>query len=361
MSHANLHSRAVAALQSLYVGDALSMPVHWFYDRRDIAKAFPGGVKEMQAAPAHHPSSIMRLHSTSKGGRGSQASVPEKQIVGEVILRGKAKFWGVENQHYHQGMPAGENTLNAYCARLMTRGLAANNGNYDSARFLDEYIRFMTQDPPAHPDTYAESFHRGFFANLTAGKKANQCAAKTHDTPSVGGLVMIAPLAISQLVRELPLMGVQATCREHLDLTHPDETLARVCDAYVELLYKLLFRSEEQALEPLLIEASHCIKGVGLAKILRGSAADASIVGGTFSTACYITDSWPSLLYLAARYPNDVARALIANTNLGGENAHRGSVLGTIVGAAKGQGATNLFSQLLHAEEIDREIEALLA
>jgi len=226
---------------------------------------------------------------------------------------------------------------------------------------LDEYIRFMTQDPPAHPDTYAESFHRGFFANLTAGKKANQCAAKTHDTPSVGGLVMIAPLAISQLVRELPLMGVQATCREHLDLTHPDETLARVCDAYVELLYKLLFRSEEQALEPLLIEASHCIKGVGLAKILRGSAADASIVGGTFSTACYITDSWPSLLYLAARYPNDVARALIANTNLGGENAHRGSVLGTIVGAAKGQGATNLFSQLLHAEEIDREIEALLA
>jgi ADP-ribosylglycohydrolase len=50
---------------------------------------------------------------------------------------------------------------------------------------------------------------------------------------------------------------------------------------------------------------------------------DSSIVGRKFSTACYITDSFPSLLYLAYKYADNPAMALIANTNVGGENAHR--------------------------------------
>jgi hypothetical protein len=33
--------RASAALQNLFVADALAMPVHWFYSIRDIEKAFP--------------------------------------------------------------------------------------------------------------------------------------------------------------------------------------------------------------------------------------------------------------------------------------------------------------------------------
>ncbi|HMY39661.1 MAG TPA: ADP-ribosylglycohydrolase family protein, partial [Marinagarivorans sp.] len=65
-----INNRARAALQLLYVADALSMPVHWFYNPLDILKAFPGGIKQFEAAPSLHPSSIMALHSTSSGGRG---------------------------------------------------------------------------------------------------------------------------------------------------------------------------------------------------------------------------------------------------------------------------------------------------
>jgi hypothetical protein len=50
---------------------------------------------------------------------------------------------------------------------------------------------------------------------------------------------------------------------------------------------------------------------------------DRCIVGGRFSTACYIEDSFPSLLYLAYKYADDPEAALIANTNVGGENCHR--------------------------------------
>ena len=51
-----------------------------------------------------------------------------KQIVGDVILIGKRKFWNQPNQHYHHGMRAGENTLNAHCARAVTRMLVDSGG-----------------------------------------------------------------------------------------------------------------------------------------------------------------------------------------------------------------------------------------
>ena len=51
---------------------------------------------------------------------------------------------------------------------------------------------------------------------------------------------------------------------------------------------------------------------------------------------CYIEHSFPAVLYLAARYPDDFEAALVANTNVGGDNCHRGAVLGAMLGAALG-------------------------
>ena len=59
--------RAAAALKSAFVGDALAMPVHWYYNPMDIFRQFPGGITQFEAAPDYHPSSIMSLHSTRKG------------------------------------------------------------------------------------------------------------------------------------------------------------------------------------------------------------------------------------------------------------------------------------------------------
>ena len=174
------------------------MPVHWYYNLMDIYKQFSGGITKLEAAPKHHPSSIMSLHSTKQGGRNARHSKNfQVEIVGDVILKGKRQFWNQSNQHYHQGMRAGENTLNAHCARATIRALAANGGHYNEELFLDAYIKLMTADPALHPDTYAESYHRGFFANLSAGKNRNKCGAVTHDTASIGGLVTIAPIVIS--------------------------------------------------------------------------------------------------------------------------------------------------------------------
>jgi ADP-ribosylglycohydrolase len=337
------------------------MPVHWYYRPSDIEKAFPGGIARLEAAPAFHPSSIMSLHSTAKGGRGEQLTGgQQREIVGEVILKGKRGYWGVANQHYHQGMQAGENTLNAHCVRVLLRSLKVSAGRYDKDRYLDDYIDFMTADPPQHRDTYAESYHRGFFANLESGQPKDRCGAVTHDTPSIGGLVSIAPLVLAERLQGVALSEVQEHCQRHLYLTHPDQELAQICAVYVELLDALLFREQGQPVDELLYQAAKTSIGLDLPALLKNSRSDRSIVGGQFSPACYISGAWPSVLYLAAKYASDQRSALIANTNLGGDNVHRGMILGALLGLAKAATVNDWFDQLLDRIELSEEIDALL-
>lgn len=360
-------SRATAALQSLFVADALAMPVHWYYNPMDIFRQFRGGIAQFEDAPAFHPSSIMSLHSTSKGGRGSHGtpfygtSGKPQEIVGEVILKGKRPFWDKPNQHYHQGMKAGENTLNAHCARAVMRALSAGGGHYDQGRFLDLYIELLTADPPQHPDTYAESYHRGFFANLIAGKPRNKCGAITHDTASIGALVTIAPIVFAERLRGTELTSVQTLCHEHLMLTHPDQFLAKVCKDYVGLLDDLLWRDPEDSAQQLISAWSKRSISLQMSEIMEKIHNDNDVVGQLFSSACYITDSWPSVLYLAYKYCNSQGPGLIANANLGGDNVHRGAVLGTLLGLSSAETVANLFSGLKDREVINREIDSIVS
>jgi len=251
-------------------------------------------------------------------------------------------------------MPAGENTLNAWCAIELMRYLIEHDG-YQLEGWAQHYINFMTADPARHPDTYAESYHRGYFANWVAGKNPLACGAVTHDTPSMGALVTIAPLVVA-LRREHELADVQRITREHIGLTHPDDGLMKVVDAYVDLLIKLFEQSEACTDDELLPRLQSAILSTGhinLTEMLQQPRGDAAIVGGRFSLACYIDDSWPSVCYLAAKYHTDPNKALTVNTNLGGENAHRGAVLGTLVGAASQQVPGTLYDQLANKSALD--------
>ena len=51
-----------------------------------------------------------------------------------------------------------------------------------------------------------------------------------------------------------------------------------------------------------------------------------------------VHDSLPAVLFLAYKYadPDQARKALLANTNVGGNTVHRGAILGAILGAAHG-------------------------
>lgn len=349
-----------AAIINLFIGDALSMPVHWFYNRFDIIKAFGiYGITKMEAAPSFHPSSIMNLHSTTSGGRKNKKNNLEQEVVGDVILKGKAHLWGRVNGHYHHGMKAGENTLNAWCGKWLISSLI-DNPLYTCNSWAKEYISLMTSETPNHPDTYAESYHREFFSNYLEGKEPIKCGAVTHDTPSMGALVTVAPLAFA-LLSSKPLDEVIKTCQEHVFLTHPDEGLMYVVKSYVVLLDTLLNNdlNEEEILEAI-FKAASVIPKTNISKLIASNKEDSYVIGQKYSLACYITDSWPSVCYLAAKYYKDPKKALLTNTNLGGENAHRGSVLGVIIGLASLKFDEEFFKDLAQYENLNPLINQYL-
>ena len=329
---------------------------HWYYNPNDIVNDF-GRITSFQPPKARHPSSIMSLSNTGGAGRGGQSA----SIIGDVINQGKKQFWGVPNMHYHQGMSAGENTLNAVVARLLVRtltsdaslprALAAGGGSaYSPAPFLSAYVKFMTT-PSSHNDTYAESWHRMFFANHVAGKAPAACADDDgHNIDSAGGLVLLPPpsLLAAAAAAKKGLVAASAAAAQAAVLqqlaTHNSQRLVPFTKVYASALASVLLAPvSEGAAMSLARAAKDAGKSlrVDLAKLAASDAPDTRVIGGggIFTSACYIEGSLPALFFLAAKYADRPAEAVIANTNVGGENCHRGSALGALVGAAHGMDA----------------------
>jgi len=76
-----------------------------------------------------------------------------------------------------------------------------------------------------------------------------------------------------------------------------------------------------------------------------------------------LPSSYPSLIHFAGKYSSDFERGLLANANTGGENVHRGIVLGALLGADVGEKAIpeHLKLGLKDYAILQEEIEAFKA
>jgi ADP-ribosylglycohydrolase len=81
-------------------------------------------------------------------------------------------------------------------------------------------------------------------------------------------------------------------------------------------------------------------------------------------TACYLGQALPSTLDMVCKYTSNdnVWQGLLANANVGGENVHRGSILGAILGARAGEDALpiNLKKGLHDYAELEQEIDSFV-
>ena len=345
------------ALWGMFVGDALAMPVHWYYDVAALQRDF-GVIRDFQPPCEFHPNSIMSLASTEGAGRGSH----EGNVVGSIILHGKKHLWDQPNRHYHHGLRSGDNTLNLLCVRVLLRSIN-KTGRYDSGDFLREYIAFMTT-PDSHRDTYAESYHRAFFANYARGVAPERCAgAENHDTASIGGLVALPPVIMAAL-RDNDADAVDRILLAHLQLTHRSAKLERYALALSRLLPRLLQDPKPQVASlACAVAESFGFPATRVVELMnRERRSDLHVIGGQLSPACYIEHSFPAVLYLTARYSNDFEAALVANTNVGGDNCHRGALLGAIIGASLGYGAIpdRWIQGLRSRAELHEEIESFI-
>lgn len=303
-----LEGRKHACLLGAFLGDALAMPVHWYYDRAALARDY-GRVTELVAPRHPHADSIL--------WRSSYAAPNAK---GE-ILHEQSEYWGKRGVHYHQFLRAGENTLNMQLALELMVSLR-DRGGYDRDDYLRRYIGFMTT-PGRHRDTYVEECHRNFFTKYARGKKPEDCGGEDIH---IGGLAHVPVLAVRYADDEAVALAV---VREHVRLTHRGESVETAARDLTRMLIAIINGANVRGS----IE-KFGNSWVGRKKLESWAARpDEEVVGAVLSPACYLEDSFPASLFLAWKYADDLQTALVANTNLGGDNCHRGIVVGALVGA----------------------------
>ncbi|MBJ7259167.1 MAG: ADP-ribosylglycohydrolase family protein [Chthoniobacterales bacterium] len=295
-------------LLGAFLGDALAMPVHWYYGRAALRRDY-GRVADLVAPKNPHADSIL--------WRSSYAALDAR---GE-ILHDQAKYWGQRGVHYHQFLRAGENTLNAQLAFVLLESLRACGG-YDRGDYTRRYIGFMTT-PGSHRDTYVEECHRNFFSKYARGKNPGDCGGEDIH---IGGLAHVPVLAVWYANDEKAAL---AAVHEHLRVTHRGELVETAARDLTKMLVAIFNGAGVRE------SIEKCGNGwVGRKKLGAWSARpDEEVVGAVLSPACYLQDAFPASLYLAWKYAEDLEAALVSNANLGGDNCHRGIVVGALVGA----------------------------
>lgn len=304
-NHLQAHAGALVA-------DALAMPVHWYYDRAALDRDY--GLLDRYTAPKNpHPDSILwRSRYTPPNPQGD-------------ILHEQATHWGQPGVHYHQFLSAGENTLDFQLARLLYRQVV-DAGHYDADAWLASYIDFM-RTLGRHCDTYVEECHRTFFTRLAQGVPPRSCGV---EDVHIGGLAAVP--ALFAALPETAEANLRALVATHVGLTHRHPRVLEAADTLVRLLAAVATG------EPL----RTAIEALGAGWLpphrLQGWAGedDREIIGARLSPACYIDQAFPAALYLTWKYHDDFTAGITANARVGGDNCHRGAVLGSLLGLALG-------------------------
>lgn len=309
-----------AAYRGSLAADALAMPVHWYYDRDSLRHDY-GTVDRYMAPRKHHPEGYMQKLKWAPANAKAD------------IMHDQARFVGRECVHYHQCLQAGENTLNFRLAAELHQWVLARGG-YDAEAWLEErYIPLLLQ-PGWNKDTYIEECHRKFFDNYAQGKPPRECGVPDKH---IGGLA-----AVPALVAALAELGQsagerRAAVQAHVALTHPHPETLRAADTLVRLLDAVATGATVR--EAIRAEAADWLAPEEIEAWLAAGEEDLHVVGERFSSACYVEDAMPSSLWLAWKYQDDFEAGLIANAMCGGDNCHRGAVVGAVLGAyARGTG-----------------------
>jgi ADP-ribosyl-[dinitrogen reductase] hydrolase len=396
------------ALWAMFIGDALSMPAHWYYNIENIKKVFNGGIRGYVDPPNPHLESFMvgmdyhpdletalhlgraydilhehaRFYDTSYG----MLSIKLGEHGGE---HGHAVPELEERFHYHTGLKTGENTLGAHLVRVLMRSVI-RCGRYDPKEFLDDFIEHMTT-PGKNRDPYTEIYIRRWFENYSRGIPPYACAELQRNVWSIGAHGgMIRPVVLSTLA-ESSYQGLGLAI-EHQNLTHRSENVASALGVMVPILGGLLKGDDPRQTVSTYARSIRLprVTGEKLFAAYRdhngpdnipkdemwklhttfneGSFeieqfaqenSDDAVISNRLATACYPEHGIPLLLYLAWSCNFDIEKSLLANANAGGDNVHRGMLLGLIVGAIN-EVPEHLKKGLTAFEDIRHEIDAFI-
>jgi len=229
-------------------------------------------------------------------------------------------------------------------ARLSMRSMT--KGAFDLQRMRSEYIDFMTT-PGSHNDAYASTYHRMFFANRARGMPLEQCPDNdAHNVDAIDGLIVPVPVILATLNESEAVASQQA--QMSVRVTRQSDKVEQFVPALVAILRAVL--------------AGHAAADVAREASLELYHVAQDPTSRDPVVACYIDPSFHSLLHFLTKY-TDFRSGVLANANSGGENVHRGLVLGAILGAQAGASGLpeDLKAGLKNANVLAKEIQAFVA
>ncbi|HEY3898106.1 MAG TPA: ADP-ribosylglycohydrolase family protein [Chthoniobacter sp.] len=337
-----IENRIAGGIVGAFVGDALGLGPHWYYDlgelRRDFGEWIDG-------------------YTTPK-----------------------------PNARYHAGMKAGDLSQTGIIMLLLLRSLA-DRGTYDPADFTrrldEELLPHLTGEPFAGPGGYTNhSFRQVWQARVREHKPWGETGGNA-DT--------------SEAAERLSLLGARfaldpaAAARHAYDCCQLSQTDSLVMQQSVTFALVMAALARGEAFdEELSDKVMDDVKDNGIPFVARSSTADVSgpesfgfaspdalflpswtaevahdpgipieppwKVSLVYGMSCAVHYVLPAAYYLAARFPQDFEQAVLHAINGGGQNMSRACLAGALVGAQVGlSGIPSRFVEgLTDGEEIVR-------
>jgi hypothetical protein len=266
----------------------------------------------------------------------------------------------------------------------------ADAGRYDPVRFVNAMVSFLTT-PGLNRDPYTEIYLRRWFENYSRGADPLSAAEHQRNVWSIGSHGgMIRPMVLSMLIPNDTTLAT-GVALDHQVITHRSEIVSSALSVSVPLLHDLLHGME--ILEAVASSAPRIrmpsLNGRELFEEYRNNDGPGNIsknrmwhihmdrseapfdpaslavnpgtdqvVMGVFATACYPEHGFPLAMFHAWNNAERPFEALIADANAGGDNVHRGMVLGLLVGAADPKTMRERGKDLCDADDIHSEIAA---
>ncbi|AMV70497.1 ADP-ribosylglycohydrolase family protein [Desulfuromonas carbonis] len=330
MSTLSLQDRAAGALLGAFIGDALGLGPHWYYDLGELRRDYGDWIGDYtDPRPG-------RYHAGLKAGELSQAGIILKLTLQSLVARGA----------YDEA---------DFCRRLDTELFPlldgtpmGGPGGYTSQSIREAWRRRVEQGRPwgetgGHADT-TEAIERVL---AIAVRYARQPAELARQVTANTVLTQGDELVVAMTVAYCALLG-QLVQGHPLDTRISDRLMKLVKEG--ELPFHAVTAEDLQPPRPgdpdpprvgrfaspdALLTPSYMAAAAADPQIRIEPAWKVSIVYGM---PCAIFHQLPAAYYLAARFRDDFEAAVLHAINGGGQNQARAMLTGALVGAQVGLG-----------------------
>jgi len=353
LNNAKIKDRAAGAIMGAFIGDALALGPHWYYDLSELRRDYGGWID------GYTDPKPGRYHDGLKAGQLSQAG-----FILHLMLRSL-----VENKGYDE---------RDFCLRmdeelfpLLDGSPVSGPGNYTSQSIREAWRKRVQQKLPwgqigGHADT-TEAIERTLaIAVRYALNPARLAAAITENTT----LTQIDDTVVSMTVAFGAVLGLLVQ-GNNLDVEISEKLMKHVKSG--ELPFHAVTRDGLQPPRPgdpdppragrfaspdALLSPSYMAAAASDPDIRIEPAWKVSIVYGM---PCAIYHQLPAAYYLSALFHNDFESAVLHAVNGGGQNQVRAILSGALTGAQVGlSGIPKRFLDGLEkAEELQSLAETL--